>query len=340
MFLAVFIILVFPLLFWGFLMFKDKTSAAHNSAPIKEVSVVLIAHNEEARVERKVVELLKELGRLSNIKSELLVISDGSTDGTNGIVELFEQRGLLRVHALPRRKGKANAINVAKREASFENLIFSDSRQHLAEGVIEKLVTELDNEDSGLVSAKLLQKCKSCSVRRLLNFSKRIQSVSGNLVGAYGALFAVKKECLAHVPENTILEDLYISMKVLDANKKVKMIESCVQDVEFERFYSEKRCLRLLSGLSQFFIGQKHLKEFSRSTKVKFLMAKIYKFLSFPIMLLMLLSGQFPFAVLLVFSVLVISKPCRHLMRLGVSLIKNVRAITPTSSVLWHQISA
>ena len=50
---------------------------------------------------------------------------------------------------------------------------------------------------------------------------RELESESGSVVGATGALYAVRRKLLAAVPEGTILDDLYIPMQVVRQGKRV-----------------------------------------------------------------------------------------------------------------------
>ena len=50
---------------------------------------------------------------------------------------------------------------------------------------------------------------------------RELESESGSVVGATGALYAVRRELLAEVPEGTILDDVYIPMQVVRQGKRV-----------------------------------------------------------------------------------------------------------------------
>src|SRR5205807_2537754 len=77
--------------------------------PPRSVSIVIAAHNEERSVERRLRELTGLL-ESSGVEGEVILVSDGSTDGTVPLARALT-KGRVRVLELPARGGKAAALN-------------------------------------------------------------------------------------------------------------------------------------------------------------------------------------------------------------------------------------
>ena len=121
-------------------------------ASTPSVSVILAARNEERNLPAK-LENLRDLNYPRDLL-QIVVVSDGSTDGTNEI---------LREHApdvvavlLDSPKGKANALNAGVRSATGEVLVFLDARQTVAPDALIELVSCLADPAVGVVSGELL----------------------------------------------------------------------------------------------------------------------------------------------------------------------------------------
>jgi hypothetical protein len=70
----------------------------------------------------------------------------------------------------------------------------------------------------------------------------------------YGPLYAIRRECYKDIPENVILDDLYLSLKIL-AGKKIVLAEcSRIVDDDFMRHYNFGRSNRYLRGLLQILV--------------------------------------------------------------------------------------
>jgi cellulose synthase/poly-beta-1,6-N-acetylglucosamine synthase-like glycosyltransferase len=112
------------------------------------VSVIVAAHNERPVIER----------RLENLKAldyppedlELVVTSDGSTDGTD---ELAERAGVQVVRNA--RGGKVAAQNRAVREATAEIVAFTDANSTWAPDALRKLVRSFADPEVAYVCGRL-----------------------------------------------------------------------------------------------------------------------------------------------------------------------------------------
>ena len=114
------------------------------------VSVILPVFNGERWMAAK-LESIRALDYPAELL-EILVVSDGSTDGTETIVQRFASRSKLAYLALPR-SGKAAALNAALAKASGEILFFTDVRQQLDPGSLANLVACFADPQVGAASS-------------------------------------------------------------------------------------------------------------------------------------------------------------------------------------------
>lgn len=95
-------------------------------------SVIVVSHNEGARLEQTVAGLTRTLPPAA----ELIVVDDHSSDGSTGFLACHPRVGLVRP---PRRLGVAGARNFGARAASGEILVFSDAHVAPDPGWLEPL---------------------------------------------------------------------------------------------------------------------------------------------------------------------------------------------------------
>ena len=70
-------------------------------------------------------------------------------------------------------------------------------------------------------------------------------------MGVYGPLYAIKKECYTVIPDYIILDDLYLSLKILKS-KQIKIIKECqIIDEEIVVLYDYNRAKRYIYGFLQ-----------------------------------------------------------------------------------------
>jgi poly-beta-1,6-N-acetyl-D-glucosamine synthase len=185
------------------------------------VSVVMVVRNEEATVARKISNLL-ELDYPAD-RLQIVVVSDGSTDGTDPI--LAEQMRDPRVQVVynQRAQGKASGLNTGIGVARGEIVVFTDARQIVERGAVRLLLENFADPAVGAVSGELMLGDPAAGeTNRGLGLYWRVEkrvreweAKSGSVIGATGALYAARRELLPTLPEDTILDDVLIPMSVL-----------------------------------------------------------------------------------------------------------------------------
>src|SRR6202050_2019550 len=114
---------------------KGSRPVAKNLDYTSTVSVILAVYNGEEFVKDKLESIL-DLDYPPELL-QIIVVSDGSSDGTESIVQEFEPRGV-QLLALPH-GGKAAALNAAIATATGGILFFTDVRQKLDRGALRHL---------------------------------------------------------------------------------------------------------------------------------------------------------------------------------------------------------
>jgi len=108
------------------------------------LSVIVPAYNEETRIGatlQRMVAYLEERGE----SFELIVVSDGSTDNTNAVVnKIAEAHVQLRLLTYSPNRGKGYAVRVGMLAATGERVLFSDADLATPIEEVEKLSEALD----------------------------------------------------------------------------------------------------------------------------------------------------------------------------------------------------
>jgi cellulose synthase/poly-beta-1,6-N-acetylglucosamine synthase-like glycosyltransferase len=91
-----------------------RARPVHKAAICPPLSIIIAAHNEAAALPRKLDSLFEQYYPLENL--EVIIASDGSTDGTGRVADAYAQRGIQMVTLDLERGGKARALNRAVAE--------------------------------------------------------------------------------------------------------------------------------------------------------------------------------------------------------------------------------
>jgi dolichyl-phosphate beta-glucosyltransferase len=107
------------------------------------LSVIVPAYNEEERLLGTLREIDKYL-RSQNYESEILVVSDGSTDRTNEITKnLMAEIDNLRLLEFPKKKGKGFGVRQGMLEAEGYYRLFTDADNSTSVDQVEKMLPYL-----------------------------------------------------------------------------------------------------------------------------------------------------------------------------------------------------
>lgn len=190
------------------------------------VSVVIAVHNGESCIERRLLNLLGQ--DYPQDKLEIIVVSDGSTDGTVAAAKLRSTE-LIKIYALDKNSGKAAALNYGVAKATGEVIVFTDARQEFQADAISNLVANFADESVGCVSGALhfLEDPESkieAEMGAYWKYEKYIrqsESASGSVVGATGCIYAIRRELYEPLPAGTILDDVLTPMNIARSGKRV-----------------------------------------------------------------------------------------------------------------------
>lgn len=203
------------------------------AAPIQpQISILIAAHNEQANLPRK----LAGLYGLSypQDRLEIVVASDGSTDGTNEILRAHTPRVVPVL--IPEAGGKALALNRAVAACKGEILVFMDARQTVNSEAVSELAACFADPTVGAVSGELHLETEDGQPSpdalglywKIEKTVRKLESNTGSVVGVTGALFAMRRELFVSLPAGTLLDDVLTPMNVARTGKRVLFLETAI----------------------------------------------------------------------------------------------------------------
>jgi cellulose synthase/poly-beta-1,6-N-acetylglucosamine synthase-like glycosyltransferase len=201
-----------------------------SASSLPTVSIVVAARNEAARLPGRIENLLAL--DYPRERLEIVVVSDGSTDRTDLVMASeAARRGRLdaQVRFVERPgDGKAAALNTGVALARHEVLVFADARQRFARGAVRALVASFDDPAVGVVSGELVLDCEAGEsasaaadgVGAYWRYEKWIrarEAAVGSMLGATGAIYAMRRAAWRALPHGTILDDVLAPMRAVCA---------------------------------------------------------------------------------------------------------------------------
>jgi poly-beta-1,6-N-acetyl-D-glucosamine synthase len=204
--------------------FRPRPARAGSTQP--SVSLIVPAYNEAAWISAKLENSLAIDYPADRL--EILVISSGSTDGTDAIAQTYAPRGV-QTMVQPLRAGKEAAMQLAARHARGEILVFTDANAILNREAIKLMVRWFADPDVGCVSGeKRVASGRHESAGagegaywRYESTLKRLDSAVGSTMGAAGELCAIRADLMTARETDNIIEDFVLSMRVVEAGYRI-----------------------------------------------------------------------------------------------------------------------
>jgi cellulose synthase/poly-beta-1,6-N-acetylglucosamine synthase-like glycosyltransferase len=219
---------------------------------LPSVAVLVAAYNEERHIAERVRNLLAQ-----NYPADRLTIYIGSDASSDTTAQILAEFTTARLHFtdFPERRGKPSVVNDLAAAATEDVLVFTDANTFFKPDTVEKLVRHLANPDVGCVCGELRLVSEAGDnqdhiywrYERLLKF---FESRIGALLGANGGVYALRRADYEAIPPDTIVDDFWVSMQVVEAGKRcVYDPEAVATEVTPERMADEfKRRVRIGKG--------------------------------------------------------------------------------------------
>ncbi|WOI58255.1 glycosyltransferase [Palleronia sp. LCG004] len=244
-FVAVFEIPRYFLLFALTAFLPARRPAPGPDARERMVSAVVVGHSEATKVE-KCVRALHEQSRRPD---EIVVLSDGSTDGMAKRVGALSRAGLIdAAHATELRSGKAAGLNLGARIAKGEIIVFVDCDCTFDRHAVRNILRHFEDPGVGAVAGSVLVRNGTASlltafqaIEYLITISLGKQAMDrlglvSCISGAFGAYRRTAYEQTGGYDAEGG-EDLDLTLSIRSAGWSVRFAEDavCYTDVPVSR---------------------------------------------------------------------------------------------------------
>ena len=291
----------YPLLLW--IVSKAFSNPVKKRYITPKVSFIVVVHNEEKHIAKKIENILALDYPKENL--EIIIGSDGSSDRTNEILEGYRPSGVgCRVFISGARKGKVNLLNEIVPQTKGEIIVFSDARQKFDKSALKELIANFSDSQVGCVSGELIFKDENANgvgkgVGFYWKYEKWMRKMESNLhsmLGATGAIYAIRKALFMVPPADIILDHVFIPLKIIEHgyravfDSKAKAFDK-ISGTSREEF---TRKVRTLAGNFQLFSScGRLLNPFKSKVAWQFFSHKFLRVVAFLFLILMFISNLF-----------------------------------------------
>lgn len=219
------------------------------------LSVIITAHNEEARIREKIENTLEI--EYPEDEIQIIAVSEGSNDGTVEIIKEYLDRGVLCI-SIEDHIGKEAAQREAVKQALGDLIIFTDVATRIEPDVIKEIVSNFEDPEVGCVSSEDRMESKSGGEGLYVRYEmwlRRLESNISSVIGLSGSFFAARKEFCIDLPVD-IPSDFSIVLRCIKKGFRGKVDPEAIgyykglegNDKEFHR-----KTRTVVRGLTVFF---------------------------------------------------------------------------------------
>lgn len=191
-----------------------------------KISILVPAYNEEAHIAAKIDNCLAL--EYAPEKIEVLVGSDCSTDRTGEIVRGYSDPRV-RLFEMEGRTGKVGVLNRLVSEAQGDILLFTDANTVIDADAARRLIQHFGNATIGAACGRMdmIPPSGASEVRgenlyrRYEILLKTLESNLGGTCGAFGGLYAVRRELFTPFHSDGRMDDLVQLLGTVEQGKRV-----------------------------------------------------------------------------------------------------------------------
>lgn len=256
LFIAFYTYLGYGMLLFFLVRIKEifvKSASLSLAEPLPEVTLFIAAYNEESILQEK----MDNCRSLSYPKDKLKIvwITDGSNDRTN---ELLKQYPEVTVLFQPQRQGKTAALN---RGVAFVNtpfVIFTDANTMLNKDAVREIIRLFSDPSVGCVAGEKrveIQTEQGATAGEGIywKYESALKELDYRLysaVGAAGELFAIRTALFEQMPNDTLLDDFILSLRIAQKGYKIAYAKNAyaMESASLNMKEEEKRKIRIAAG--------------------------------------------------------------------------------------------
>lgn len=246
----------YGMLLW--MLVKVKESVCRPVQPalpeeLPEVTLFIAAYNEELIVKDKMANC-RELNYPAE-KLKIMWVTDGSNDRTNDLLSEYPD---VSVRFSPERRGKTAAFNRGMPFVTTPYVVYTDANTMLNPDAIREIIRQFMNPLVGCVAGekRVMQQSQQSAESTegiYWKYESKLKELDFRLysaVGAAGELFAIRTNLFANLPEDTLLDDFTLSMRIAMQGSRIAYCSAAyaVEGASADMKEEGKRKVRIAAG--------------------------------------------------------------------------------------------
>lgn len=206
---------------WMYLRSRLSPRPPLQSSMLPTVSIILAVHNGAALLRQKVAHLLSL--DYPQDRMEIEIVSDGSTDGTDGILDEIRNPHV-KTFRCSEHRGKAAALNIGMQSATGEILLFLDIRPWIENNALQLLLSNFADPRVGCVAGELVLRDDGHEAGaravgglywRYEQWIRNCEAKVDSPLGVYGGFYAIRRKLASSLPPGTILDDMLQPLSII-----------------------------------------------------------------------------------------------------------------------------
>ena len=217
--LSAYVYLVYPLIVFCQTKRCESERSENVWVPFYSVTIFITAYNEEPVISDRIDNALSL--KYPDDLLEVAIASDGSTDRTNEKLEEHRSNPRVKIFYNETNEGKNALINRFVPLTEGQIVVFTDANSIFSEQALLNIVRPFSDPRVGCVGGKLTYLSGQSAVAKgeglyfkYENVIRKLEGKEGNMVGANGAIYAIRRELFENVPAH-VPNDFFHPLVVL-----------------------------------------------------------------------------------------------------------------------------
>lgn len=234
-------------------LFCGKSDSFQAPEILPEVTLFIAAYNEEDIILDKMMNC--QALAYPKDKLKIIWITDGSTDNTNNLLSKYPEVTTL---YQPQRQGKTAALNRGIKFVTTPFVVFTDANTMLNKDAITEIIKYFSNSKVGCVAGEKrveIQARQGATAGEGIywKYESALKDLDFRLysaVGAAGELFAIRTNLFEQMPDDTLLDDFILSLRIAQKGYKIAYCKNAyaIESASLNMQEEEKRKMRIAAG--------------------------------------------------------------------------------------------